>query len=530
MLANIVKCSLTPSGTLDLSKQLTRCSWEQSPAQSSAPPPAALKSPLTILSIHISALANLRNLVLEGNGFTAEDAPYLANVLSSRASLLQALSLKQGNHMMFTLRADKGLWNSLRSCTLLTRLDLSYNNLSTAMIDDLVQAVSKLRGLEALTLKACSIHDEQAQVLCYSLRSLSRLKTLDLGYNSMGHLSFTQLSHSVQSMPSLQDLNVTQSSPDLSGLMCLLASAACTVNIRTITAEECRVYSWIPQPAWPSPRVTRCTAEQILHDCVKAFNDSRTRVRHLQSAIGEVDGGTECNTHSLTDWVLLPHSESSMDNASDHDLDGTSGGVGSPRRSEMTTHTSISAGSDPMPSPKPVSNLKVLNLRAALGSYLGPLSELMQLSVTNLVTVENDEKIDIHIPSEAMLSRSNPNSAIRKGELWRPVDVLKSVEVLHAGSLPFLQVPSSLLASFFGSLPSLQDLDLEGSAFDPGALWDVFHSMGQKIEQKSAVGLTCLSLSGHAMTVAEVITICRLTTMRKLSLKQCQIGLRKVRP
>ena len=530
MLALLVRHHFSFSGKLDLSKQLTRCSWAQSSAQSSAPPSATLKSPLSSLGGHVACLHNLRDLLLDGNGFTSADAPILASVLTAHASSLRTLSLKGGpphHQTLFSQPDDVSLWPQLRKCSLLTRLDLSHNNLAASALDSLFPAVGNLCLLQELYLRACSLRDEQAEVLCYAVRNLEALRKLDIGYNALGHPSFMQLALSVRKMTALEELDVSQTNPDLSGLACLLAAACCAPIMHSFVAEDCKVYSWVPQPPWPSPRVTRCSAEQLLNDCQSAVNASEERGDSLGGGLRNLLNMTHGKRLGRRD-ADLPPEEQSIPGSVNQDVGaGNTTGFKTGRQGDSCQKRVCSKACAKTIVPQPKSSIKHLKLRSALGSYLGPLSELITLSLMNLVSVAEGDRTTIEAADAVPQARS---STTARSCWWKPVDMLGSVETLDMGATSFLQVPSFLLSTFFGSLRSLQDLNLQDASFDQGVLWDVFHTLGQKYSFSAVAGLTSLYLSSHPTTAGELVAVCRICTLRKLTLKQCSIGSRKVGP
>ena len=519
MLAPLVLCNYTFEGTLDLSKQLRRCPWEQSSAQCSAPPVTALKSPLAMLGGYVSSLQNLRHLLLDDNGFTLKDASLLATILTCQASSLQTLSLEGRNQGLFTQRGGRILWPPLLTCRSLTRLDLSYNSLAASALTTLLPAVGSLCSLHALSLRACSLRDEQAEVLCYAVRNLVALTKLDLGQNSLEHTSFLQLAQSVPQMRALADLDVSQTNPDVLGLGCLLAAALSTPNMQSFNAEGCKVYSWVPQPRWPSPRVTRCTAEQLLYCCLSAMREAEERSSSLRDGIEEVTSGS---CHDQSEPCTGEKHIHMCNNPASIEMYQDPAATYTQAKNVRNLQWPQARGKACLPGPS--SQMKQLNLDSALGSYLGPLSELISLSLTNLVTVKQDGHTSIERADTGVQSESGPTSMCR----WKPVDMLSGVESLDLGATSFLQVPSFLLSPFFGSFRCLQDLNLQAAAFDQGALWDVFHTLGQKISRSAVVGLTSLYLSNHPMTAGELVAVCRVCTLRRLTLKQCVIGPRKV--
>ena len=186
-----------------------------------------LKSSAILIFQALSEIKTLKILDLQDNNLTDDVAEILAEVITENASL-SGLNLAHNNFQSSAIV----ILNALKGTSKLKALDLSYNNMTGKIADDLSEVIKCNTSLTQLCLAGNDLKSSTCVIL-QALKGHSGLKKLDLSENGLTNLVVENLADVIKSNTSLEKLHLADNELKSSASV-ILKSLKATSTLNTL--------------------------------------------------------------------------------------------------------------------------------------------------------------------------------------------------------------------------------------------------------------------------------------------------------
>jgi Leucine-rich repeat (LRR) protein len=201
----------------------------------------------TVLSA-LKGCANVKFLDIAFGELTSQGIESLASLISSSAKILSGLSLGWKKITDAKESSYEKITNEIRKITNLRKLGFSVMSLSERDLGYIVNVIGDLPELRYLKLFFDGIKEhksvklfENGEALQRSLVKLSKLEEFDVSSVDFPAEVFQMITKSVESMPALKTLNISDNTLDEKSAQTLSESIKKTDSIVTLLANYCRI-------------------------------------------------------------------------------------------------------------------------------------------------------------------------------------------------------------------------------------------------------------------------------------------------
>jgi len=194
-------------------------------------------------SIHITTrLAGVEELFLGGTGMGHAGCAAVANLLRKTKSL-RVLSL--ANCCLDDEDAAVLAAAITENCKELPlrRLQLSFNNLTSKGIENLMNAAWGLTSLHELQLDHNRMESRGAQLVSAVLKGVKTLKRLDVGFNSISGTGMKLLMKTVAESASIESLSISGNHIDVMSAKAVSYALAHNKSLKSVFLDHCKIPS-----------------------------------------------------------------------------------------------------------------------------------------------------------------------------------------------------------------------------------------------------------------------------------------------